>query len=230
MKLVNLKSKTELISDEIVSYIIQNDLKAGDKIPNEYDIATILGVGRGTVREGVRELISRNILHIKRGDGTYVSEKQGVLNDPLGLSLIGDKTKLAKDMLDIRFLIEPYIAAQAATMANDANKISIERLCNEVEILIRQGKNHLDKDVEFHKAIAESCGNSVMPRLIPVINQSIYLFGNVTKMQLAEVTITTHREVVDAIKKGDSKAAYDAMYLHLVYNRRAINRVIDSGC
>lgn len=227
MKSEHLPSKNKLVVEKILDYILKNNLKVGDKIPNEYTLATILEVGRGTIREGVRELISRNILYIKRGDGTYISEKKGVLKDPLGLALIKDKSKLLNDMLDIRFLIEPYIAQQSAIKSNKDEKDKIEKLCDDVETLIKNGENHLDKDVEFHKAIAESCGNDVMARLLPVINQSIYLFGNATNMKLKNVTIETHREIVEAIKNNNAKMAHDAMYLHLVHNRRAITKLIN---
>lgn len=225
MNIDSKKPKTEIVAEEITEFIIDKNIKVGQKIPNEYYLANALGVGRSTVREAVRILISKNILYIKRGDGTYVSEKQGVLEDPLGLSLIEDKEKLLKDMLDIRFLIEPYIASQAALKANDEDKKIIEKLCDDVEVLIINNENHLDTDVKLHKAIADICGNTVMPKLIPVINQSIYLFGNVTNMMLKDATIQTHRELVEAIKRNDSKSAYDVMYLHLVYNRQAISKL-----
>lgn len=52
----------------------------------------------------------------------------------------------------------------------------ISELCKEVEELLLSGKNHTEKDIEFHTAIAMSSKNLVVPRLIPVINSSIPLF------------------------------------------------------
>ena len=76
--------------------------------------------------------------------------------------------------------------------------------------------------VELHTAIALSSKNVVVPRLTPVINSSIPLFVETTGGTLHEETIETHREIADAIASHDSLRAQDAMYLHLVYNRKRI--------
>lgn len=81
--------------------------------------------------------------------------------------------------------------------------------------------DHTQKDIEFHTAIALSSKNVVVPRLIPVINSSIPLFVESTSGALHEETIETHREIAAAIAEHDAYAQ-DAMYLHLVYNRKRI--------
>ncbi len=96
----------------------------------------------------------------------------------------------------------------------------IEALCDEVEILLKKHEDHTRKDIEFHTAIALSSKNVVVPRLIPVINSSIPLFVETTGGTLHEETIETHREITDAIASHDPLRAQDAMYLHLVYNRK----------
>ena len=98
----------------------------------------------------------------------------------------------------------------------------ITALCDEVEILLKKHKDHTHKDIEFHTAIALSSKNVVVPRLIPVINSSIPLFVETTGGALHEETIETHREIADAIASHDPLRAQDAMYLHLVYNRKRI--------
>lgn len=82
--------------------------------------------------------------------------------------------------------------------------------------------DHTQKDIEFHTAIALSSKNVVVPRLIPVINSSIPLFVESTSGALHEETIETHREIAAAIAEHDALRAQDAMYLHLVYNRKRI--------
>ena len=62
-------------ADQIIQLIIDNDGKAGDKMPNEYELAEQLNVSRSTVREAIKALVSRNILEIKRGSGTFISEE-----------------------------------------------------------------------------------------------------------------------------------------------------------
>ena len=106
------KSLVETVSDEITKYIMDNELQVGDKIPNEFELAEKLNVGRSTVREAIKALVSRNVLEVKRGSGTFISSKAGVADDPLGLELIKDRAKLAQDLLEVRFMIEPEIKLQ----------------------------------------------------------------------------------------------------------------------
>ena len=217
------RSLVEQVSDSITKFIVDNDLQIGDKIPNEFELADRLEVGRSTVREAIKALVSRNILEVRRGSGTFISSKAGVADDPLGLDLIKDRMKLAQDLLEVRFMIEPEIAAIAATKATDEEINKLKELSSAVEELIIH-KNHRLKDIEFHTEIAKISRNQVVARLIPIITESIGLFIELTECTLEQETIETHREIVEAISNRDPKGAYDAMYLHLVYNRRNLKK------
>ena len=159
---------------------------------------------------------------IRQGSGTYIAASPGMVEDPLGFTFIGNKQKLINDLLEVRFLLEPSIAAMAATHADENDIKKITALCDEVELLLKNHENHIYKDIELHTAIAMSSKNVVVPRLIPVINSSIPLFVETTGGSLHEETIETHREISDAIASHDPLRAQDAMYLHLVYNRKRI--------
>ena len=91
-----------------------------------------------------------------------------------------------------------------------------------MEDLLRNGKDHTQKDIEFHTAIAMSSQNMVIPRLLPIINSAIPLFIQITENVLLEETIRVHREITNSIASHDPLAAQDAMYLHLVHNRSRI--------
>lgn len=134
-------------------------------------------------------LASRNIVTIRQGSGTYIASSPGMVEDPLGFTFIGNKQKLINDLLEVRFLLEPSIAAMAATHADEKDIKKITALCDEVEELLKNHEEHTQKDIEFHTAIA---------------------------------LIETHREITDAIASHDPLRAQDAMYLHLVYNRKRI--------
>ena len=181
-----------------------------------------MGAGRSSIREAMKLLASRNIVTIRQGSGTYVAASPGVVDDPLGFTFIDDKKKLTLDLLDVRFLLEPAIAEMAALHAEETDIRKISTLCDEVEALLLRGEDHTGKDIEFHTAIAMSSKNLVVPRLIPVINSSIPLFIQLTNNRLLHETIETHREIADAIAAHDALRAKDAMYLHLVYNRRCL--------
>ena len=225
--MTNLEEKNlpQKISEDIISLILEKNLQPGDKLPNETVLSNRLNAGRSSIREAMKLLASRNIVTIRQGSGTYIATSPGMVEDPLGFLFIGDKKKLIHDLLEVRFLLEPSIAAMAAAHADDTDITKINRLCDEVEDLLTAQKDHTQKDIEFHTAIALSSKNLVVPRLIPVINSSIPLFVKTTENSLYTETIETHREIADAISAHDPLRAQDAMYLHLVYNRKAIQNL-----
>lgn len=213
------KPLSSKLSEELLNYIRSENLKPGDRLPNESILAKKMGVGRSSIREAMKLLASRNIVTIRQGSGTYISQTPGMVEDPLGFSFIADKQKLAQDSLEVRFLLEPAIASLAAQNASEEDIALLRRLCQEVEDLVRLGQDHTQKDIEFHTAIALSSKNVVVPRLIPVINSAIPLLIELTGNTLKQETIDTHRALADAIAAHNAAAAHDAMYLHLVYNR-----------
>lgn len=216
------KSLPQKIAEDIIAFILEENLKPGDKLPNETVLCQRLNVGRSSLREAMRALASRNIVTIRQGSGTYIASSTGVADDPLGLSFINNKKKLIHDLMEIRFLLEPSIAALAAMHADDTGIKKICKLCDDVEELLKAHKDHSDKDIELHTAIALSSKNIVVPRLVPVIFRSIPLLIESTGNTLCNETIESHREIADAIAAHDAVRAHDAMYLHLVYNRKQI--------
>ena len=81
-KAVEGKTRVDLAVEQIIQVILDRDMKAGDKLPNEYDLARELGVGRSTLREAIKRLVARNILTARQGAGTFVSEKNGRAGRP----------------------------------------------------------------------------------------------------------------------------------------------------
>lgn len=215
------------IEDELMKYILQEPVEPGQKIPNEFELAEKFGVGRSTIREAVKGLVSRGILEVRRGSGTYVINTSSSDEDPLGLSKIEDKYKLALDLFEVRLMIEPEIAALASENGSEEELKKLKRLCDETEQLYRGGHNHVSKDIEFHTCIAKCSKNQVVETLIPVINTAVYTFANLTHRLLKEETLETHRAITDAILKRDSVGARCAMMMHLTYNRQTIVKILE---
>lgn len=219
---INQKLLVPQIEDQLMMYIGQEKIAVGSKLPSEYKLAERFGVGRSTVREAVKSLVTKGILEVKRGSGTFVKSTEITIDDPLGLSQLEDKYRLAMELFDVRILLEPEIAAVACTNATEEDKKHIKALCDEVEQLYIDGKNHIQKDTEFHEAIAKCSGNRVFEILIPVIFTAITTFANLTNRKLMTETIETHRRITEAIIRGDSMGAKCAMIMHLTYNRQML--------
>ena len=114
-------------ADAIIRLIQTENYATGTKLPNEYELSRMLNVSRNTVREAIKLLVSRNILEVRRGAGTFVSEKQGLGDDPLGLTMIVDQSHLNQDLMQVCLLIEPKSAALAAQYitAEDIEKLQL---------------------------------------------------------------------------------------------------------
>ncbi|MBD5458295.1 MAG: FadR family transcriptional regulator, partial [Lachnospiraceae bacterium] len=211
--------------EELMNYILHEPVGIGEKIPNEYELASRFGVGRSTIREVVRSLVTKGILEVRRGSGTYVVSTSSVENDPLGLEKFTDKYKLALELFEVRLMLEPEIAALASEYAMPEEKEELKYLCDETERLYLSGKNHTQKDIEFHTCIARCSRNRVVEQLLPIIQTAIVTFVNLTHRKLVDETIETHRAILDAILKGDSVGARCAMIMHLTYNRQMLIRM-----
>ena len=217
------------IEDALLEYILQAPVEVGQKIPNEFELAEQFGVGRSTIREAVKGLASRGILEVRRGAGTYVISTRSVEDDPLGLSRFQDKYQLALELFDVRLMLEPEIAALACEGASEEELNRLKELCEEIEELCRQGKDYIEKDIEFHTCIARCSRNRVVEILIPVINSAVITFANLTHRTLISETLDTHRAVMDAIFRKDAVGARCTMIMHLTYNRQAIMRMLDEN-
>ena len=224
---MNKKLLGPQVEEELMKYILNEPVEVGKKIPNEFELAEKFGVGRSTIREAVKGLVTRGILEVRRGDGTYVLSTATPDVDPLGLTRLGDRYKLALELLDVRMMLEPDIAAMACGNITQEEKEQLEKLCDEVEQLYLSGQNHASKDVEFHTHIAKCSGNRVVEVLIPIINTAVLTFVNLTHRQLMKETLETHRAITESIKKGDAVGAKAAMVMHLNYNRQRILQIYE---
>lgn len=207
------------IADKIDQLIRERDLKPGDRIPNEFELASQLHVGRGTIREAIKLLTARNILEIRRGKGTYVCGHTGQVEDPLGLAYVQDRNALVNDLMELRLHLEPWIAQLAAERITDAEMPELRAKCDKVKQMIESGKEHREADVEFHRYLAQCTHNSVIPRLIPTITYGVNMFTELKDPALLRSTILTHQGVTDAVCAHNGEAAYHYMYEHLSANK-----------
>ena len=217
------------VAEKIVEYITNSDLNENNRLPNEETLAKMLNVSRSTVREAIKLLVSLNVLYVVRGHGTYVSEKPGIVSDPFGFSFVRDKRKLVFDLMEMRMIIEPKIAEFAAKRATESDIKQLDALAKQVETQILAGKQHAQKDVELHVMIARCSKNDVVSSIVPIINQSVNLFVEITRENLLQATIDGHREIIAAIKKHNPEMAFAAMTYHLKMNKDELEKAIYNG-
>ena len=217
----------EQVEEQLYDYITKLPMKAGDKLPNEFKLAEQFGVGRSTIREAVKLLVSRNVLETRRGSGTYVKELVPADLDPLNLRHVEDKVSLAMDLVDLRLILEPGIAELAAYNATEEEISRLKELCDTTEYKIEHNLYYIQDDIDFHTYIARCSKNKVVEPLISIIETAVLMFVNITHRQLMKETITTHRAITKAIADHDPIGARSAMTMHIAYNRSLIKKIYD---
>lgn len=222
----NLVEKT---TQQLIQFIQDNNIQPDEKLPNEAELSGQLNVSRSTLREAVRILISRNVLKVRQGSGTYVSEKQGKSSDPFGLSFIKDKKKMISDLYDMRYILEPEIAALAAKNATPEQVQRMQELVKQIEESFDKGDSqHVSLDIELHTLISQASGNEAYSYIVPIISRSVNLFNNsYNDLAAKSFTRKIHRQIVEGIANHDQEEARDAMLVHMANNRLVYKRLLN---
>lgn len=209
-------------ADDIIRLIQAENYAAGTKLPNEYDLSRMLKVSRNTVREAIKLLVSRNVLEVRRGAGTFVSDKHGLGDDPLGLSMITDPLHVLEEIIQLCFLIEPRSAALAAQYATEEEIHKLTALLSEPEAS-QPESGSIHTDAEFHLQIAHCSRNTIICNIGTALYDYIMqrnLFAACTNSCL----LNDHRRICQAIEERNACQAYDAMMAHLLHQQEALQK------
>lgn len=222
-------SLVEAVANDIIQLILDNQMQPGDRLPNEYALAERLNVGRSTVREAIKALRSRNILETRQGAGTFVSPKQGVPVDPLGLTLLGTGDRVALDLIDVRLILEPEIAAMAAVTATEEEIARLERQCELVEQKMQAGLDYSEEDAVLHEYIGKASGNVIVGTLVPIMLSSVAMCVRITEDEYRSSSMKWHRIVVDCIRDRDPNGARWGMVNHLSTIRQGMRKKLQEA-
>ena len=207
---------SESVAGRLEAMIVSGELAPGRKLPSERDLAALLGVSRGLVREAIHELALKGLVHRRQGRGTEV---RGPFRSDFSGALIGYLTQTARDvteLLDFREALEPPIAARAAERATS---VDVQRLHRISAALDAEGdpERAADLDAEFHHAIAVATRNNV---LVKLVERSMELLNQTRRRNLQtperrRMSRDAHRAILAAIEARDGDAAERAMTDHI---------------
>lgn len=206
------------IADNILSMItIEKRFSVGDKLPNEIELSKELNVSRTTLREAIKILVAYDILEIKRGKGTYVTEK--VLEQPQDLEQLSAVKVNAKDLYEMRLIFEPEAAYLAAIRGTDTEIKRILDYGKRIENEIRNGKDRTKDEHSFHKAIAQATHNEFINKLMPILYQAISK-GVVLSTQSEKAindTLGDHKLIMEFLEQRNAEGAKNAMRIHIMH-------------
>lgn len=206
----------EEVADKLQQWIL-DEMKPGDKLPPERQLAEMFGVGRSSIRDAVRRLQAMGLVEPRQGHGTVICEvSDHSIISPLS-SVLVRKWKLVAELLDVRKIIEPGIAARAAGNASPEHISAMEEILQRQGGKLSRGESAIAEDSEFHYCLALAADNSVVLRVLDVLmdllqksrEQSLQLKGRPAR------SLAGHRRIVAAIKRKDAAGAEAAMRKHL---------------
>jgi len=206
----------EHIVEQIQRLIQQGELRPGDQLPPERELAETFRVSRASVREALRALELRGLIEGRQGGGTFVRAlSSDDLIPPMAAALF---TGAEMDQLmEVREMIEPHVAELAALRASPEAIAEMEALLERQAARVSRGEIPIEEDTAFHNALAVSTGNGVLLRLLNLI-VDLLEESRVRWFQSPERparSLLGHRQVLEAVKRRDSAAAYQAMLTHL---------------
>jgi GntR family transcriptional repressor for pyruvate dehydrogenase complex len=212
--------KTRLCEDivnQLKSLIENHSLRLGDKLPSETELAERFGVSRVTIREAIRIMEILGMVKTYRGKGTIVIAVNSEEAKKRFASLSLFKTKDLSDLLQVREIVEPEVAAQAAVDATNEALERMESALEEMILDIEKGGIGAEEAVRFHHEIYKSVKNEILADLMESIMLLIEQSTHVTLNLLGRprVSYDEHMEIFKAIRNKDPKEARDKMKYHL---------------
>lgn len=207
----------EQISAKLLSLIKERQLRPGDKLPPERELAAIMGVSRPSLREALRALAIMNVIEIHQGSGTYVSSLEpGLLVEHLDFVFsLDDSTFL--QLFEARKILEAGIVEVAAQRITDQEIAELEACLTRSLKSVNDHQAFLQTDLELHEKIAAASKNPILIRFMAAISQ----LGIASRRRTVEIpgipeqVLKDHRAIVEALKARDPQAARQALLQHL---------------
>ncbi len=209
----------EQIVNQIEQRIVAGDLKVGDQLPAEKELAEQFGVSRTAVREAVKALREKRLVEIRPGRGTFITSGAPGSSMRYSLDLIMKFGMVngAASLVEVREILEPEIAALAATRITEEYIAAMQQAVSTMETALDNVDVFVEADLDFHLALAEGTQNPIIPLLMdPIIailreqrKRTGLVNGGLERGQFH------HKRILEAVIQHDSQSARQAMQNHL---------------
>lgn len=196
--------------DQIKAMIVSGELRPGDRLPPEKDLAGRLGLSRNSLREAVKALEVIRVVDVRRGDGTYVTSLEPALllkAISFGLDLHNDRSVL--ELFAVRRILESHAAGLAAQRV-DADQIAALEAEVDAVGTATSLDDLVDHDVRLHRLIAACSGNRYLAGLIESLSAHTVrarVWRGLTQDGAVERTLVEHRALVEALAAHDVERA-----------------------
>lgn len=195
------------LADQILNDIRENNLKAGDRLPSERQLAQKYGVSRSSVREAVRILQNKGLIRIEVGSGMYIPENTNQDRFQIALWKVN-----YGELFETRNVLELHIILEICKTITEAEVRYIEEPLLVMERDYAAGQFVISHDNQFHNRIRQLCPNATMTQLVENLLVELDAYGaHMPEMeQIWRETVPYHREMLEAMRRHDCKKAEEA--------------------
>ena len=214
---VERKILWQQVAEQLMAMLRARQLRPGDKLPPERELATMMQVSRPSLREALRALSMMNVLEVRQGAGTYVTSLETeLLVEHLDFVLSLDESSLL-ELFEARKIVEIGIAGLAAQRITEEELAELEAGLARSQETLQHPVDFLRADEQLHKAITQAARNPIMSRVIDSISRLLMVSRSRTVeiTSVREQTVKDHEAIVAALKRRDPEAAQEAMLQHL---------------
>ncbi|MER6943079.1 FadR/GntR family transcriptional regulator [Nonomuraea sp. NPDC000554] len=205
------------VADDLLARIAGGEFRPGDTLPSELALTVAYGVGRNTVREAMQSLRALGLVEIRPRLGARVlaSRAENALASSAISALLRDQT--VHELYEVRLILEPAAAAKAAVNRTDEDLRAIKQALGRFRVAYELGAPSWKEDIEFHQAVAEASGNSVLSRLLAPMADLLSNARQATSAipAAAERALHEHEAIAVAIEARSGRQARTAMATHV---------------
>lgn len=216
--MVHFPTMHQRVVDELGRRIAGVAWEPGDPLPVEDALAAEIGVSRGVLREAVKSLVAKGMLHVRPRTGTRVLPPEHwnhLDRDVLRWKQAGDATALLRDTTELRRIVEPEAARLAADRAGpDDVRALYDSLAAMEAAAAEPGRGgYVEADIAFHRALLDASGNRLLGslgRAVDIALEHSFLVSTQTPGAV-EASLPGHRAIVRAVEARDPAAAAAAV-------------------
>jgi GntR family transcriptional regulator, transcriptional repressor for pyruvate dehydrogenase complex len=215
--------KRRRLSDEVSAQIqvriASGELRSGDKLPPERELAERFGVSRGAVREALRALERTGLVALQAGSrgGAFIGEgNPGLIGDSFrSLYQLGSVS--LDELTEARQWLESTVVRMVARRATAADLVALEANVDAAERLFKAKRydDKIDVHIEFHNLLARATNNSVIIMLMAALMEVMRDFAHAIGGERNDFTITARRRLLDCLRRHDADGAAAAIAEHL---------------
>lgn len=211
------ESLSKTVTDDLLARIQRGEYGAGDRLPSEHALMNEYGVGRNTVRSAMQSLRTLGIVEIRPRLGAKVLDirAENVLASSAVSVLLRDQT--VNELYEARLILEPAAAEKAAIHRTGEDLLAMRRALIHYRVAYEMGAQVGDADIEFHQAVADACGNTIIAKLLSPVSDLLANARRATGTLPAavELALEQHDEIAAAIEARAAKRARRAMTTHI---------------